>query len=106
MFAIRTITAIVTAAVLFANAANAANVIPRAAEIATNPSTNDLLRPIPPTDTFIYHLVAACGPPNNGGHHAGSSCKFFSGPSDQSAVISGRMLHLYSLRGPVFTRSF
>ena len=94
MFAIRTITAIVTAAVLFANTANAANVIPRAAEIATNPSTNDLLRLIPPTDTFICHLVAACGPPNNGGHHIGSSCKFYSGPSDTSPIISGRKSHL------------
>ena len=94
MFAIRTITAIVTAAVLFANAASATNAIPRAAQIATNPSTNDLLRPIPPTDTFICHLVAACGPPNNGGHHIGSSCKFYSGPSDTSPIISGRKSHL------------
>jgi hypothetical protein len=34
-------------------------------------------------------LVSACGPPNNGGHHAGSSCKYYAGPSDHSPVISG-----------------
>ena len=78
MFAIRTITAIVTAAVLFANAASATNAIPRAAQIATNPSMIRLPRTILPTNT--YHLVAACGPPNNGGHNICSSCKFFSGP--------------------------
>ncbi|KAK7038786.1 hypothetical protein VNI00_010673 [Paramarasmius palmivorus] len=33
--------------------------------------------------------VAACNPPNNGDHHGGSSCKFYSGPSDSSHVVSG-----------------
>ncbi|KAG7096333.1 hypothetical protein E1B28_003777 [Marasmius oreades] len=33
--------------------------------------------------------VSACGPPNNNDHHAGSSCKFYSGPSDTSTVLSG-----------------
>ncbi|KAG7096314.1 hypothetical protein E1B28_003759 [Marasmius oreades] len=33
--------------------------------------------------------VSACGPPNNKDHHAGSSCKFYSGPSDSSRVLSG-----------------
>ena len=58
MFAIRTITAIVTAAVLFANAASATNAIPRAAQIATNPSMNNLLHPILPTDIY---LSFSCG---------------------------------------------
>ncbi|KAL0571561.1 hypothetical protein V5O48_010402 [Marasmius crinis-equi] len=35
------------------------------------------------------NAVAACNPPNNGDHHLGSSCKFFSGPSDSSPVVSG-----------------
>ncbi|KAG7096301.1 hypothetical protein E1B28_003747 [Marasmius oreades] len=38
--------------------------------------------------------VSACGPPNNKDHHAGSSCKFYSGPSDSSRVISGSNLHI------------
>ncbi|KAF9258710.1 hypothetical protein L218DRAFT_876652 [Marasmius fiardii PR-910] len=33
--------------------------------------------------------VSACGPPNNRGHKAGSSCKYYSGPSDNSPVLSG-----------------
>ncbi|KAF9257327.1 hypothetical protein L218DRAFT_113911 [Marasmius fiardii PR-910] len=33
--------------------------------------------------------VSACGPPNNGGHKAGSSCKYYSGPSDKSRVLHG-----------------
>ncbi|THU76503.1 hypothetical protein K435DRAFT_704730 [Dendrothele bispora CBS 962.96] len=33
--------------------------------------------------------VSACNPPNNGDHTVGSSCKFFSGPSDSSPVLSG-----------------
>ncbi|KAJ8087864.1 hypothetical protein AAF712_007021 [Marasmius tenuissimus] len=33
--------------------------------------------------------VSACGPPNNSDHHAGSSCKYYAGPSDSSQVISG-----------------
>ncbi|KAK1223909.1 hypothetical protein PQX77_013207 [Marasmius sp. AFHP31] len=33
--------------------------------------------------------VSACGPPNNKDHHAGSSCKYYAGPSDSSQVISG-----------------
>ncbi|KAG7096334.1 hypothetical protein E1B28_003778 [Marasmius oreades] len=36
---------------------------------------------------LIAGPVSACGPPNNGDHHAGSSCKFYS--SDSSSVISG-----------------
>ncbi|KAK7038787.1 hypothetical protein VNI00_010674 [Paramarasmius palmivorus] len=59
------VTAIISiAAVLFAGQALGA------AQIATDP-------------------VAACNPPNNGDHTAGSSCKFYSGPSDSSHVITG-----------------
>ncbi|KAL0571689.1 hypothetical protein V5O48_010268 [Marasmius crinis-equi] len=60
----RTATIISTVAVLFVGQAMGA------ALIATDP-------------------VSACGPPNNADHHAGSSCKFFAGPSDSSPVISG-----------------
>ncbi|KFH48093.1 hypothetical protein ACRE_009950 [Hapsidospora chrysogenum ATCC 11550] len=31
----------------------------------------------------------ACNCPNNCGHKEGSSCKFYSGPSDNSGIISG-----------------
>ncbi|KAJ8081268.1 hypothetical protein AAF712_014993 [Marasmius tenuissimus] len=34
--------------------------------------------------------VSACGPPNNSDHKAGSSCKFYAGPSDSSQVVSGK----------------
>ncbi|KAK7688255.1 hypothetical protein QCA50_008625 [Cerrena zonata] len=70
MFATRVISIAVAAALLFVGQAQAANTIPRAALIATD-------------------AVAACNPPNNGDHKVGSSCKFFSGPSDSSPVISG-----------------
>uniref|UniRef100_A0A0W0FYQ8 Uncharacterized protein n=1 Tax=Moniliophthora roreri TaxID=221103 RepID=A0A0W0FYQ8_MONRR len=33
--------------------------------------------------------VSACNPPNNGDHHGGSSCKYYSGPSDSSHVVEG-----------------
>ncbi|KAJ8087879.1 hypothetical protein AAF712_011417 [Marasmius tenuissimus] len=33
--------------------------------------------------------VSACNPPNNGGHKAGSSCKYYSGPSSKSPVVKG-----------------
>ncbi|KAI0742588.1 hypothetical protein C8Q80DRAFT_1273221 [Daedaleopsis nitida] len=33
--------------------------------------------------------VSACNCPNNCSHKAGSSCKFFSGPSNSSPVSSG-----------------
>ncbi|KAK7038790.1 hypothetical protein VNI00_010677 [Paramarasmius palmivorus] len=33
--------------------------------------------------------VSACNPPNNGDHTVGSSCKYYSGPSDSSPVVSG-----------------
>lgn len=31
----------------------------------------------------------ACTCPNNCDHHAGSSCKYYSGPSDNSPIIEG-----------------
>ncbi|KAI1480251.1 hypothetical protein K445DRAFT_24471 [Daldinia sp. EC12] len=34
--------------------------------------------------------VAACNCPNNCSHKENSSCKFYSGPSDTSKVVSGR----------------
>ncbi|KAK7688169.1 hypothetical protein QCA50_008539 [Cerrena zonata] len=37
--------------------------------------------------------VSACGPPNNGNHHLGSSCKYYSGPSDSSPVVSGTCIN-------------
>ncbi|CAL1712985.1 unnamed protein product [Somion occarium] len=70
MFSTKVITSVVATAILFAAHAQADTTIPRAALIATDP-------------------VAACNPPNNGDHTTGSSCKFFSGPSDNSPVISG-----------------
>ncbi|KAK7688120.1 hypothetical protein QCA50_008490 [Cerrena zonata] len=70
MFTTRVAAFALAAAMFFAGQAQAANTIPRAALIATDP-------------------VAACNPPNNGDHTLGSSCKFFSGPSDSSPVISG-----------------
>ncbi|ESK88840.1 hypothetical protein Moror_17062 [Moniliophthora roreri MCA 2997] len=39
--------------------------------------------------TIATDPVSACNPPNNGDHHAGSSCKFYSGPSDSSPVVDG-----------------
>ncbi|KAJ8087876.1 hypothetical protein PM082_006732 [Marasmius tenuissimus] len=60
----RTVTIVSTIAVLFAAQAMGAILI------ATDP-------------------VSACNPPNNGDHHAGSSCKYYSGPSSNSPVITG-----------------
>ncbi|KAI0843637.1 hypothetical protein F5Y06DRAFT_8113 [Hypoxylon sp. FL0890] len=63
--------AIVSAfALLFAHQAAAAAVDPRMALIATT-------------------AYAACNCPNNCKHKAGSSCKYYSGPSDRSTVIKG-----------------
>ncbi|KAK7688258.1 hypothetical protein QCA50_008628 [Cerrena zonata] len=73
MFATRVISVAVAAALVFVGQVQAANTIPRAALIATDPAKN----------------IAACNPPNNGDHKVGSSCKFFSGPSDSSPVVSG-----------------
>uniref|UniRef100_A0A0W0FYJ1 Uncharacterized protein n=1 Tax=Moniliophthora roreri TaxID=221103 RepID=A0A0W0FYJ1_MONRR len=36
--------------------------------------------------------VSACNPPYNGDHVAGSSCQYYSGPSDNSPVIDGGKL--------------
>ena len=38
----------------------------------------------------FYSLVSACNCPNNCSHKAGSSCKYYSGPSDNSPVVKGR----------------
>ncbi|CAL1713019.1 unnamed protein product [Somion occarium] len=70
MFSTKAITFVTAAAMLFVGQVQAGMNIPRAALIATDP-------------------VAACNPPNNEDHTTGSSCKFFSGPSDDSPVISG-----------------
>ncbi|KAK7688172.1 hypothetical protein QCA50_008542 [Cerrena zonata] len=69
MLGSRFISAFAAVALLFAGHATAAH-INRAALIATDP-------------------VSACNPPNNGNHHLGSSCKYYSGPSDSSPVVSG-----------------
>ncbi|KAK0612246.1 hypothetical protein B0T14DRAFT_608157 [Immersiella caudata] len=37
------------------------------------------------TDSFF-----ACNCPNNCGHRAGSSCRYFSGPSNNSPVLKGK----------------
>ncbi|KAH9890053.1 hypothetical protein C8Q73DRAFT_838395 [Cubamyces lactineus] len=34
--------------------------------------------------------VAACNCPNNCSYRAGHSCRFYSGPSDNSPVLSGK----------------
>ncbi|KAI8958235.1 hypothetical protein F5Y11DRAFT_351757 [Daldinia sp. FL1419] len=36
------------------------------------------------------NLVAACNCPNNCSHKEGSSCKYYSGPSDKSSVVHGK----------------
>ncbi|CAL1712968.1 unnamed protein product [Somion occarium] len=74
MFSTKAFTFVVAAAMLLVGQVQAGANIPRAALIATNP-------------------VAACNPPNNGNHHLGSSCKFFSGPSDKSPVVSGTCIN-------------
>lgn len=88
MFTTRVISVSIIAALFLVGQAHAANNIPRAALIATDPGM------VIPQDIYYliltsYVVVAACNPPNNGDHKVGSSCKFFSGPSDSSPVISG-----------------
>jgi hypothetical protein len=62
----------------------------QAPSIATDRGT---IRPI--QYQSIHHnintlrVVSACNCPNNCRHKQGSSCKFYSGPSDTSSVISG-----------------
>lgn len=60
-----------------------------AAEIATSPCLRslDLLKGRRSTDSFLIDY--ACNCPNNCRHVSGSSCKYYSGPSDTSTVISG-----------------
>lgn len=43
-------------------------------------------------NVILIHVdpVAACNPPNNGDHKAGSSCEYYTGPSDNSPTIKGR----------------
>lgn len=91
MFAIRVAISTLVAATLLAGQAQAANTIPRAILIATDPGKTHLswYRVTERLAVCILFSVAACNPPNNGGHTTGSSCKFFSGPSDSSPVISG-----------------
>ena len=98
MFTTRAINVIIAAALLFANQAYATGAVEaRAALIATNSGKSPALIPFCTTLherilNMPLSLVAACNPPNNGDHHAGSSCKFYTGPSDKSPVYSGSML--------------
>lgn len=39
--------------------------------------------------TLTPHIDYACNCPNNCSHKSGSSCKYYSGPSSDSTVISG-----------------
>jgi hypothetical protein len=63
----------------------------QAPSIATDRGT---VYPIPDQSTSHIintpRVVSACNCPNNCSHKQGSSCKFYSGPSDTSKVISGR----------------
>ncbi|RKU41808.1 hypothetical protein DL546_002660 [Coniochaeta pulveracea] len=46
--------------------------------------------------------VAACNCPNNCSHKQGSSCKFYTGPSDTSPIANGREFPFF--RGQVLKR--
>jgi hypothetical protein len=63
-----------------------------AALIATDPSVfpSTSLQAKQSILIFLPIVVSACNCPNNCSHKAGSSCKFYSGPSDSSPVSSGR----------------
>ena len=108
MFATRAFILVVAVALLFANQAYAAGTVEaRAALTATNSGKSP--PPIPACVCTTLHerilnmplfLVAACNPPNNGNHHVGSSCKFFTGPSDKSPVHHGRMFILSNIMLP------
>ncbi|THC89984.1 hypothetical protein EYZ11_010558 [Aspergillus tanneri] len=39
---------------------------------------------------LISYADYACNCPNNCSHKQGSSCKYYSGPSDGSQVVSGK----------------
>jgi len=79
----RVFTAITAAAFLLAGSVNGA------ALIATDPGISSALIVILIYADAIYISVSACGAPNNTDHNAGSSCKYYAGPSDTSTVISG-----------------
>ncbi|OIW34636.1 hypothetical protein CONLIGDRAFT_626667 [Coniochaeta ligniaria NRRL 30616] len=65
-------TALLFAGQAFAGAVEAGNQMQeRTAQIATDP-------------------VSACNCPNNCSHKSGSSCKYYSGPSDSSPIDSGK----------------
>jgi hypothetical protein len=56
--------------------------------IATSPCWFPLIRQYEDI-VLISRAVYACNCPNNCKHKQGSSCKYYSGPSDKSKVISG-----------------
>ena len=77
------------AALLFANQAIGAAISP---EIATSPCLFPSNQPQEDVLSNLWGTDYACNCPNNCSHKQGSSCKYYSGPSDSSPVISGSKL--------------
>jgi hypothetical protein len=85
-FSTRAIAFVATAAMMLAGQA-VASPTERAILIATDPGKLETSRT--PISVSQMLLVSACNPPNNGDHTVGSSCKYYSGPSDSSPAVDG-----------------
>jgi hypothetical protein len=86
-FSTRAIAFVATAAMMLAGQA-VASPTERAVLIATDPGKLKTFLEWQYVSLTMFS-VSACNPPNNGDHTVGSSCKYYSGPSDSSPVIDG-----------------